>query len=198
MVIEIRKSKNEKYKDTLVISKLLPFEYAILSKTDFKEPLTGEGKYGTWSKYNIMVHEYKTTNPSTGEVKLEKPEIEVGWFASGVSLEPKLLQIEVGQKFKVTQVKAEGKSYSMYKVELIKDDGTLEVVRGQKSSSSTKNNTNTNNAPKSSPQVAPEQTLDEVITTMKKNGMLTPTNIMSIAEKFGTSISFIEKRAEVL
>lgn len=198
MVIEIRKSTNEKYKDTLRVSKLMPFEYVILSKDEFKKPLTGEGQYGEWAKYNVMVHEFKTSDLVTGEPRVEKPEEVYGWFASGVSLMPKLVDIEVGQKFKVTQVQAEGKSYSMYKVELIKDDGTLEVVRGQKSSSSTKSNTNTNTTPKSSPQVAPEQTLDEVITTMKKNGMLTSTNIVNIAEKFGTSISFIEKRAEVL
>lgn len=195
MVIEIKKSNNEKYRDTLRMSKMLPFEYAILSKVDFKDPLTGESQYGTWAKYNVILHEYKTTDLNTGEAKVDKPEVELGWFASGVSLEPKLPQIEVGQKFRITQVQVEGKAYSMYKVELVNEDGSLEEVFAPKGGETT---TSSKPDAQQAKTEAPAMTLDDKIKMLKTSGLLNDATIDALAKEYDTTIDFINKRKEVL
>lgn len=196
MVIEIKKSDDEKYKDTLRVSKLLPFEYVILSKDEYKNPLTGEGTYGEWAKYNVKVHEYKTTNPQTGETATMTPNEVVGWFASGKSLIPKLPSIEVGQQFKVTQIQVEGKSYSMYKVELINADGTLTEVRAESNSASSSSTP----APKKEIKKTeePVQTLDDKIKVMKEGNIPTESFAKILAIEFDTTEEFVTKRVEVL
>ena len=196
MVIEIRKSDKEEYKDTIRISKLQPFEYAIMSKDEFMEPLTGEGQYGEWAKYNMLVHEFKTANPQTGEPVVSTPNEVYGYFASGVSLIPKLVGIEVGQKFKLTQVQPEGKAYAMYKIELIGEDGSLTDVRG-KSSSSSSTPAKAKETKKEEP-VAVSQTLDDKIKIMKAGGVFNDSVAQMLAIEFDTTKEFVNKRATVL
>lgn len=116
MVIEIKKNANPEYKDTLKMSAMAPFEYAIVSKVDFEEPLTGEGQFGEWAKYNVKVHSYKTFDPATGETKVEAPEQECGLFASAKTLRAGLDSVGLDTPVKITQESVEGKAYKIYKV----------------------------------------------------------------------------------
>ncbi len=197
MAIEIKKSTNEQYKDTLRMSKLQPFEYAILSKDEFIDPLEGEGQYGEWAKYNVLVHEYKTANPQTGEPVTETPNEVYGWFASGKSLLPKLPAIELGQKFKVTQVQVEGKSFSMYQVEIIEADGSLTLVTG-KGGSSSEASSSTEAPKKEIKTEAPALTLDEKIKVLKSGGIDISTMAEVIAKEYDVTPEFVNKRAEIL
>ena len=117
MVIEIKKSTNPEYKDTLKMSALAPFEYAIVSKIDFEEPLTGESQYGEWAKFNVKVHSYKTFDPATGETKVETPEQECGLFASAKTLRAGLDPVALDEPVKIRQEAVEGKAYKVYIVE---------------------------------------------------------------------------------
>jgi len=192
MVIEIKKSTNPEYTDTIRVSGLAPFEYVIMSKEEYKDPLEGAGEYGPWAKYNVLVHEFTSLNPDTGDKVSATPNQVCGYFASGKSLMPKLTDIEIGQKFKITQVVIEGKSYKMYKVELINDDGTLEVVKGSKPTKA--ENVTTTQVEKP----ATKQTLDEKITILKTNGMPVDSIKEGLAKEFDTTVEFVEVRYNAL
>lgn len=195
MAIKIQKSDNPEYKDTIRVSAMQPFEYIIMSKDEYMEPLEGESKYNPgekWNKYNVMVHEYKTMDPNTGEVSVQTPNEVFGYFASGKTLVPKLVDIEVGQKFKVTQEQVEGKSYKMYKVELVNDDGTLTLIKVKKSSNTE------SKAPSNASEPAPSMTLDDELKTLKASGILNDTLIQALSTKFDVSVDFVKTRAEAL
>jgi hypothetical protein len=195
MAILIEKSKNEQYKDLFKASGLQPFEYAILSKDTFEEPLVGTSEHGEWNKYDITVHEYKSVNPDTGITSVEKPEQVYGWFAGGKSLIPKIVGIPLGQKFKLSQIKLEGKAYSLWQVEIINADGSLTEVTIDKSS------TPTSVPPKTkveAPTGSPELTLDDKIKQLKSSNMLSEVMIQALATEYEMTVEFVTKRASVL
>lgn len=119
MVVEIRKSKNPEYTDTLGVSNMMPYEYVIFEKHEYDEPIVGTGQYGEWHKYNIKLHEYVGTDPNTGEKVEQKynDALELGYFASAKGVIKVLDTLPLGVKVKMTQEKVEGKSYKLYNIE---------------------------------------------------------------------------------
>jgi len=130
MVIKIEEPKKEGYSGTLKMSKLLPFEYAVIEKK-FEEPMTGTSPYGEWNMYKVDLYEFTTVDEKTGEKiskSFDEPE-EVSFFPSA-GLHKQLKDKPINTKMKITQEKKEGDTYALYNVEM------LDAVDSKASSSS--------------------------------------------------------------
>lgn len=125
MVVKLEKSTNPDYKDTLKVSNMTPKEFVVISKTEFDEPLTGDGKFGPWEKWNVTVHEFNSLDLENGG--FDNTSIpagtEAGFFVSAKGLQKALKDIPLDVKVKITQEAVEGKSYKLYKVEVL--DGSV-------------------------------------------------------------------------
>lgn len=126
MVVKIKKSTKDEYNDKLVLSEMLPPEYAVVEKL-YDEPLSGEnvskkdGKKFEWRLYTVAVHEYVTVDPETLEKtheKFDEPK-EVGFFKSAKTFAEPFDALPLNAKVKITQKKLEGKSIKTFSVEKI-------------------------------------------------------------------------------
>jgi len=135
MTIQLK--KKDKYEDELKFSTMLPFEYFVAEKR-FDEPKTGAGVGSEgpfeWTLFGLTLYEYASIDPNTGEKFTEKFEegVNVSTFKSAKSFVDRLAEIEVGKKFKVTQIPVEGKAYKTYVITLFDGSAPTPAVADTK------------------------------------------------------------------
>lgn len=184
MVIKIQEPKKEGYKPTLKLSRMLPFEYATVSK-QFAEPITGtaqmkdpEGNAVTknWHLYTLHVEEFKTQNPKTGENITETPNEDYGYFANSEKVHELIKDIPVGVRFKIRTEEVEGNqgTYNKFVVDML-DEVKEEVSSGN---------------------VAPDKTLDERIADLKKAGTSKEDAIAILEKEFDVDGALIGGKYE--
>lgn len=120
MVIKIEEPRKEGQNRQLKLKKLLPAEYAIISK-EIAEPMTGTSQYGTWSLFTVKVHEFVSVNTKTLEKTTEKPNESMSFFPSAKAAE-QLAEIPVGVRVKITAEEIEGNQGTFTKYVLEKLD----------------------------------------------------------------------------
>jgi hypothetical protein len=176
MVVKIEKSKKEEYKDTLKMSNMQPFEYVILSKNEFAEPITGTSAHGEWFKFNVLVEEFKTADPATGMPAVETPNEVLGYFCSAKTLIKPLTELPLDVRVKITQESVEGKAYKVYKMELL--DEVAEKVTNEATN--------------------PSVSADDKIKTLKAAGVSSDDVVSVVEPQFDMTPEMIKARYEVL
>lgn len=135
MTIKIKTEEGREV-PTLSTSNMTDKEYIIVEKL-YDEPKTGSGtnEKGSfdWRLYGVKLIEYKTMDDVTESMKVFKPNINVSYFNNGKSFVPAFDKVPVGAVVKVTQFKADGKSYRSFKVEVV-SGGAPAVVETKKES----------------------------------------------------------------
>lgn len=127
MVVELK--DNPKYDNkNLVTKEMAPFEYVIISKPEYAEPLRGEGTYGPWFLYNVRVHEINTFDPNTGNPLKTNPEEDAAYFAKGKALQEKFAEVPINTKVKIymQETKNGRKAYTYELVDAVQSDTTTQ------------------------------------------------------------------------
>ena len=163
---------------TLKTAKLLPFEYVILEKEEYVEPIRGTGEYGDWQKYSVRVIEYVTVDENTGDKITRKDVNEVVSYFASKGIDKQIKDLPLNVKFKITmEQKDNGKGkFSVYNVEVL--DNVAADVK---------------------PTAANvEVSMDEKISLLIKAGVDDDGIAKTIVADFETTEEFVKKRIAAL